>query len=73
MIRHKVSGGLAGLHVVDFQAVGFPEALRRVTVFKGVPEPAMLGLWIAYLLGTTWLVLAGFIGSSPVNRRDILR
>lgn len=73
MIRHKVSGGLAGLHAADFQAVGFPEALRRLTVFKAVPEPMLAGLWIAYLLGTTALVLAGFIGSSPENRRDILR
>jgi 4-amino-4-deoxy-L-arabinose transferase-like glycosyltransferase len=72
MIRHKVSGGLAGLHAADFQAVGVPEALRRLTVFKGVSEPVLLGLWIAYLLGTTALVLAGFIGSSPENRRDIL-
>jgi hypothetical protein len=73
MIRHKVLGGLAGLHAADFHAVGFPEAFRRLTVFKGVSEPAMLGLWIAYLLGTTALVLAGFIGSSPKSRRDILR
>ena len=75
MIRHKISGGLAGLHAADFQAVGFPEAVRRLTVFKGavVAEPALLALWIAYLLGTTALVLAGFVGRSPGSRRDILR
>jgi 4-amino-4-deoxy-L-arabinose transferase-like glycosyltransferase len=73
MIRHRISGGLAGLHAADFQAVGFAEAVRRLTVFKGVPEPVVVGLWIAYLLGTGALVLVGFTGISRARRREILR
>jgi len=73
MIAHKASGALASLHAADWQAVGFGEALARLTVFKAVGEPVMVGLWIAYLLGTTALVAAGFLGCSPGSRRAILR
>jgi 4-amino-4-deoxy-L-arabinose transferase-like glycosyltransferase len=71
MIRHKVSGPLGALHAADFQAVGFGEALRRLTVFKGgvVTEQVLAALWVAYLLGTAALMVAGSRGS----RRKILR
>ena len=71
MIRHKVSGPLGALHASDFQAVGFGEALRRLTVFKSgvVTEPVLVALWVAYLLGTAALVVAGTRGS----RRNILK
>jgi 4-amino-4-deoxy-L-arabinose transferase-like glycosyltransferase len=68
MIRHRVSGPLGALHAADFQAVGFAEAMRRLTVFKGAGEPVVVGLWIAYLLGTAALVVAGSRG----GRRKIL-
>jgi len=69
MIRHRVNGTLGALHAADFQAVGFGEALRRLTVFKGIAEPVLVGLWIAYLAGTAALVGAGLRAS----RRNILR
>jgi 4-amino-4-deoxy-L-arabinose transferase-like glycosyltransferase len=71
MIRHKVSGALGALHAADFQAVGFSEAARRLTVFKGgvVTEPVVVALWAAYLLGTAALLAAGW----RLSRRNILR
>jgi len=71
MIRHKAWGALGALHAVDFHAVGFGEALRRLTVFKGgvVTEPILVALWVAYLAATAALMVAGARG----GRRNILR
>ena len=71
MIRHKVSGPLGALHAADFHSVGFGEALRRLTVFKGgvATEQVLLALWSAYLLGTAALMAAGARG----GWRKILR
>ena len=71
MIRHRVAGPLGALHAADFRAVGFGEALRRLTAFKGgaVTEPLLAALWVAYLAGTAAPMVAGWRG----RRREILR
>ncbi len=71
MIRHKPSGQLAALHAAEYHAVGFGEALRRLTVFKGgaVTEPVLLALWAMYLAATAALMVAGVCG----ERRRVIR
>ncbi|MBZ5617659.1 MAG: glycosyltransferase family 39 protein [Acidobacteriia bacterium] len=68
MIRHKASGAIAALHLADERAVGLHGALERLAVYKGgwISEPVFLGLWMAYLVATLWLMVGQALW--PVNR-----
>ncbi len=58
MIRHKANAALTALHISDFRAVGFSAAFERLAINKGplVSTPLLIGLWVAYLAATFWLI-----------------
>jgi 4-amino-4-deoxy-L-arabinose transferase-like glycosyltransferase len=70
LIRHKPNGALAAFHLDALQTVGLGEVLRRVAEFHGLPIPAVLLLWMAYVAATLTLVRAAIDSNSKPRNKN---
>jgi hypothetical protein len=70
VITHRSNGSLEAVHVAEVSGIGLHHVLLRLTAFKSgiLNQWSMLGLWVAYLLGTGSLVLVGLCCSVKGRR-----